>query len=68
MAREARKKDFGIQTTTFEDKFGNKTGSATTYKVGDIEFTDVKYRNGNIVGKGSSYEVGGVRFSDYKKQ
>lgn len=68
MAREARKKDFGIQTTTFEDKFGNKTGSATTYKVGDIEFTDVKDRNGNIVGKGSSYEVGGVRFSDYKKQ
>lgn len=68
MEREARKKDFGIQTTTFQDEFGNKTGSATTYKVGDIEFTDVKDRNGNIVGKGSSYELGGVRFSNYKKQ
>ena len=48
--------DPGIRRTYFRDKFGNITGDATTYKVGDVEFTQFKDKEGRVTGEGSYYD------------
>ena len=50
-----KKFDPGIRRTYFKDKFGNISGSTTSYKVGDVEFTDLKDKNGKVTAQRTSY-------------
>lgn len=47
--------DPGIRTTYFKDEFGNITGNATTYKIGDMEITQFKDKEGRVTGEGTTY-------------
>lgn len=65
---QEEKSSFGISTVTRFDEKGNYAGSATTYNVGGVEFTDVKDKNGKVEGSATSFEFGGVKHTTYKKQ
>lgn len=60
------KKDWGFSTVTRFDEKGNYAGSATTYNIGGMQFTDVKNKDGKIEGSATSFEVGGVQHTIYK--
>lgn len=47
--------DLGIRRTYIRDQFGNITGDATSYKIGDVGFTEVRDKEGRVTGEGTSY-------------
>lgn len=59
-------KNWGFSTVTRFDEKGNYAGSATTYNIGGMQFTDVKNKEGKIEGSATSFEVGGVKHTIYK--
>ena len=47
--------DLGMKRTYIKDQFGNITGSATSYKIGDVNFTEIKDKEGRVTSEGTSY-------------
>ena len=47
--------DVSVKTRSFSDEFGNYKGSATTYKVGDHEYTQFKDSSGITRGTANTY-------------
>lgn len=50
-----KKFDLGIKRTYIRNQFGNITGSATSYKIGDVHFTEIKDKEGRVTSEGTSY-------------